>query len=95
MRRSIPFMLAVAHIAAIAALGNSDGDLEMLEWTAAGQGARFALLVHHTDAEREYAYDRDTAFGKLDTALPKARERGWTVVDMKHDWARVFAPPSP
>jgi phosphoglycolate phosphatase-like HAD superfamily hydrolase len=73
----------------IAAFGNSDGDLQMLQWTAAGAGSRFALLVHHTDAAREYAYEA-TSMGKLDVALTEAEARGWTVVDMKSDWNRVF-----
>jgi hypothetical protein len=72
------------------AFGNSDGDLQMLEWTAAGAGPRFALLVHHTDAEREWAYDRASSIGRLDQALDAAIARGWTVVDMKRDWKRVF-----
>jgi hypothetical protein len=75
----------------VAAFGNSDGDLEMLQWTAAGEGARFKLIVHHTDAEREYAYDRNSSVGRLDKALDAAREHGWTVVDMKNDWRQVFA----
>lgn len=75
----------------IAAFGNSDGDLEMLEWTAAGAGPRFCLYVHHTDAEREWAYDRDSVVGRLDKGLDEARAKGWTVVDMKTDWKRVFA----
>jgi hypothetical protein len=62
----------------------------MLQWTAAGGGARFMGLVHHTDAEREYAYDRQSQFGRLDKALDEATARGWTVVDMKHDRKRVF-----
>jgi len=70
--------------------GNSDGDLEMLEWSSAGEGPRFALLVHHTDAEREWAYDREFHIGKLDKALDLAGEKGWTVVDMKDDWRTVF-----
>jgi phosphoglycolate phosphatase-like HAD superfamily hydrolase len=74
----------------IFAFGNSDGDKEMLEWTAAGQGARFMGLVHHTDAAREYAYDRDTKVGKLDKALDEAVAKGWTVVDMKNDWKTIF-----
>jgi hypothetical protein len=74
----------------IAAFGNSDGDLQMLQWTAAGAGPRLCLLVHHTDAEREYAYDRQSAVGKLDRALDEARAKGWTVVDMKADWNRIF-----
>ena len=74
----------------LAAFGNSDGDLQMLEWTAAGQGPRFCLLVHHTDAEREWAYDRDSHVGRLDIGLREARKRGWTVVDMKEDWKTVY-----
>ena len=76
----------------IAAFGNSDGDLQMLQWTTAGTGARFALIVHHTDAEREWAYDRESHIGKLDKALDEAKAKGWTVVDMKADWKSVFAP---
>jgi hypothetical protein len=75
----------------IFAFGNSDGDRQMLEWTAAGEGLRFAGIVHHTDTEREYAYDRDSPVGKLDKALDEAEQRGWTVVDMKRDWRTVFA----
>jgi len=75
----------------IAAFGNSDGDLQMLQWTAAGNGPRFCLLVHHTDAEREWAYDRESSIGRLDTALDEAAQRRWTVVDMKEDWKCVFA----
>jgi hypothetical protein len=74
----------------IAAFGNSDGDLQMLQWTAAGEGSRFMLLVHHTDAEREWAYDRQSPVGRLDKALDEAQRRGWTVVDMKQDWKKVF-----
>jgi hypothetical protein len=74
----------------ILAFGNSDGDLQMLQWTAAGEGKRFMALIHHTDAEREYAYDRKSAIGKLDKALDEALRRGWTVVDMKADWSTVF-----
>lgn len=74
----------------IAAFGNSDGDLQMLQWTMAGSGARFALLVHHTDGVREYAYDRQSMIGRLDKALDEAQARGWTVVDMKADWKTVF-----
>ena len=74
----------------IAAFGNSDGDLQMLQYTAAGRGARFMLIVHHTDAEREYAYDRKSHIGKLDKALDEANAKGWAVVDMKRDWRRVF-----
>jgi phosphoserine phosphatase len=74
----------------ILAFGNSDGDQQMLEYTAAGSGARFMGLVHHTDAEREWAYDRDSHIGKLDKALDEATAKGWTVVDMKTDWNLVF-----
>ena len=81
-----------AHIGRrpIAAFGNSDGDLEMLQWTTAGKGARLALLVHHTDAGREWAYDRASSIGRLDKALDAAQARGWTVVNMKDDWKRIF-----
>ena len=75
----------------LAAFGNSDGDLEMLQWATMGGGVRFGLLVHHTDAEREYAYDRQSHIGKLDKALDAAALNRWTVVDMKNDWKRVFA----
>ena len=75
----------------IAAFGNSDGDLEMLQWTTMAGGRRLGLIVHHTDAEREYAYDRDTSFGRLDKALDAAALNKWTVVDMKNDWKRIFA----
>jgi phosphoglycolate phosphatase-like HAD superfamily hydrolase len=74
----------------IFAAGNSDGDFEMLEWTTAGAGPRFGLLVHHTDAEREWAYDRESHIGRLQRGLQEAAERGWTVVDMKRDWNAVF-----
>jgi len=75
----------------IAGFGNSDGDLQMLQWTAAGKGARFMLIVHHTDEEREWAYDRESHVGRLDKALDEAKKHGWTVVDMKRDWRRIFA----
>jgi hypothetical protein len=74
----------------IAAFGNSDGDLQMLQWTTAGAGRRLGLIVHHDDAEREYAYDRDSHVGHLDQALDQAEARGWAVVSMKHDWNTVF-----
>ena len=74
----------------IAAFGNSDGDLEMLQWTTHGGGARFGLIVHHTDAEREYAYDRQSHIGKLDKALDAAAVNKWTVVSMKNDWKKFF-----
>jgi len=74
----------------IAAFGNSDGDLQMLQWTQARQGAHFSLLVHHTDAEREWAYDRKSSIGHLDKALDEAQAKGWTVVDMKTDWKTIY-----
>jgi phosphoglycolate phosphatase-like HAD superfamily hydrolase len=77
----------------IFAFGNSDGDQEMLEWTAAGDGPRFMGLVHHTDAGREFAYDRTSSVGKLDKAWDEAVARKWTVVDMKMDWKQVFSAP--
>jgi hypothetical protein len=81
-----------AHIGRrpIAAFGNSDGDLQMLEWAKGGSGVRFALIVHHTDAEREWAYDRVSSVGKLDKALDVAQAEGWTIVDMKNDWKTIF-----
>jgi hypothetical protein len=75
----------------IAAFGNSDGDFQMLEWTTSVPGARLGMIVHHDDAVREYAYDRDTAFGRLEAALDAAPKRGWHVVSMKNDWKRIFA----
>lgn len=74
----------------LAAFGNSDGDLQMLQWTAAGSGPRFCLYVHHTDAAREFAYDRESHIGRLDKGLDEAKQRGWTVVSMKDDWNRIF-----
>jgi hypothetical protein len=74
-----------------AAFGNSDGDLQMFQWTTAGRGVRLALIVHHTDAEREWAYDRTSHVGRLDRALDEAKAKGWTVVDMKNDWKKIFA----
>jgi phosphoglycolate phosphatase-like HAD superfamily hydrolase len=75
----------------IAAFGNSDGDLQMLQWTCLGhQGSHFCLYVHHTDAGREWAYDRQSSIGKLDKGLDAAADAGWTVVDMKSDWKTVF-----
>ena len=75
----------------IAAFGNSDGDLQMLQWTCSGADPRFCLYVHHTDAEREWAYDRQSSIGRLDLGLDAAADGGWTVVDMKSDWKKVFA----
>lgn len=74
----------------IAAFGNSDGDLQMLQWTASGEGPRLMLIVHHTDGEREWAYDRQSRVGRLDKALDEARKRDWTIVDMKKDWNRIY-----
>jgi hypothetical protein len=76
----------------IAAFGNSDGDYEMLVWTTSAPGARLGLIVHHDDAEREYAYDRKSPIGRLDRGLNEAGPRGWTVVSMKSDWKTVFSP---
>ena len=74
----------------IAAFGNSDGDLQMLQWTAAGRGARFALFVHHDDAAREFAYDRADPLQKFDKGWDEATARGWTVVSMKNDWKSIY-----
>jgi haloacid dehalogenase-like hydrolase len=74
----------------IAAFGNSDGDMQMLQYSTGGAGARFGLLVDHTDADREWAYDRKSSVGKLDKALDAAPAAGWTVVDMKNDWKTIF-----
>ncbi len=74
----------------IAAFGNSDGDFQMLEWTTSGAGRRFGLIVHHDDAEREVAYDRNSPFGKLAKGLDEGPKRGWTIVSIKNDWKRVF-----
>ena len=74
----------------IAAFGNSDGDLQMLQWTTAGRGARFALLVHHDDEKREWAYDRKSRIGTLDKAWDEAVAKGWAVVSMKDDWKTIF-----
>lgn len=74
----------------IFAAGNSDGDFQMLNYVTSGEGPRFGMIVHHTDAAREFAYDRDSAFGKLSEALDAAPERDWTVVDMAADWSRVW-----
>ena len=76
----------------IAAFGNSDGDVEMLEWTTSAPGARLGVIVHHDDAGREFAYDRTSPFGKLDRGLDEARTRGWLVVSIGNDWRTVHAP---
>ena len=75
----------------VMAFGNSDGDLQMLQYTCGGSGARFCLYVHHTDAEREYAYDRKDGLARLDLGLDEAAAKHWTVVSMKDDWKRIFA----
>jgi phosphoserine phosphatase len=75
----------------IMAFGNSDGDLQMLEWTTSGEGPRFGLIVHHTDGAREFAYDRASPIGKLERGLDEAPKRGWSVVSMKDDWKTIFA----
>jgi len=74
----------------IAAFGNSDGDLQMLQWATMSGSVRLGVIVHHTDAEREYAYDRHSHFGHLDVALDAAAVNNWTVVDMKKDWKVIF-----
>ncbi len=79
----------------LVAFGNSDGDFQMLEWTTAGAGPRLGALVHHTDAEREWAYDRDSHIGKLVRGLDEAEQRGWLLVDMKNDWSQVFPSHTP
>lgn len=72
------------------AAGNSDGDLQMVQWTTSGEGQRFGLYIHHTDAEREYAYDRVSSIGHFDKAWDEAKEKGWTIVDMKTDWKVIY-----
>jgi hypothetical protein len=79
----------------IAAFGNSDGDYEMLRYVTSGESSQFGLIVHHTDADREYAYDRESPVGRLARALDEAPERGWAVVDMKHDWLTIFPDATP
>lgn len=74
----------------IFAAGNSDGDFEMMQWTTAGEGSRFAMYVHHTDADREWAYDRESSVGRLDRGLDEGPELGWTIVDMKQDWNQIY-----
>ncbi|MBE9564026.1 MAG: haloacid dehalogenase-like hydrolase [Proteobacteria bacterium] len=75
----------------IAAFGNSDGDLQMLQWTDAGDGQRLMMIVHHTDKKREWAYDRKSHIGRLDEALMQAGKKGWSVIDMKQDWKRIYS----
>jgi phosphoglycolate phosphatase-like HAD superfamily hydrolase len=72
------------------AFGNSDGDFEMLEWTTSGPGPRFGLIVHHDDAVREWAYDRDSHIGRLKRGLDEGSQRGWVIASMQRDWKRVF-----
>jgi hypothetical protein len=72
------------------AFGNSDGDLQMLQWTTAGDGPRFAMYVHHTDAAREWAYDRDSHVGRLEKGLDEAAAKDWTVVSMREDWKTIY-----
>jgi hypothetical protein len=79
----------------IAAFGNSDGDLEMIQWTTAGEGPRFGLIVHHDDAVREAAYDRHALVGRLDRGLDEAQSRGWLLVSMKNDWKTIFPASKP
>jgi hypothetical protein len=74
----------------IAAFGNPDGDIQMLQWARGGAGERFALLVHHTDGEREWAYDRKSSIGRLDKGLDAAQAARWSLVDMKNDWKKIF-----
>jgi phosphoserine phosphatase len=74
----------------IAAFGNSDGDFQMLEWTTAGAGPRLAVIVHHDDAGREFAYDRGSHIGKLERGLDEGPRRGWTIVSMKDDWKTLY-----
>jgi hypothetical protein len=74
----------------IMAFGNSDGDFEMLEWTTSGPGARFGMIVHHDDADREWAYDRDSHIGRLSRGLDEGTKRGWIITSMRRDWKRVF-----
>jgi phosphoserine phosphatase len=74
----------------LAAFGNSDGDLQMLQWTCSSDGARLCLIVHHTDSEREWAYDRESHIGRLDQALNEATKNNWTVVDMKTNWKQIY-----
>ncbi len=76
----------------ILAFGNADADMQMIEYTMAGDGRRLGLFVHHTDADREYAYDRKSHVGTLDKALDQAASKGWIIVDMKKDWNKIFPP---
>jgi hypothetical protein len=77
----------------IISFGNSDGDLQMLQYVSSGSGVRLALYVHHDDAEREYAYDRKSQIGKLDKGLDEAKVKGWPLISMKNDWKTIFPLP--
>jgi hypothetical protein len=74
----------------VAAFGNSDGDLAMLQWTAGGEGKRLMVYIHHTDSIREYAYDRESNIGRLDKGLDEADKKGWVITDMEKDWKEIF-----
>ncbi len=74
----------------VIAIGNSDGDFEMLEWTTGGAGPRLGMIIHHDDPDREWAYDRESPVGRLHRALTESHQRGWVTISMKQDWARVF-----
>jgi hypothetical protein len=74
----------------VVAFGNSDGDLAMLQWTSSGEGERLVAYLHHTDDEREWAYDRDSSIGRLDKGLDEARQKDWVVVDMQKDWKNIY-----
>lgn len=85
--------IAIHHIIGkkpVAAFGNSDGDLPMLQWTGSGPGKRLMAFIHHTDSEREWAYDRNSSIGKLDKGLDEALDKGWIVVDIKKDWIKIY-----
>ncbi|MCU0921552.1 MAG: haloacid dehalogenase-like hydrolase, partial [Burkholderiaceae bacterium] len=77
----------------IAAFGNSDGDFQMLQWTTSGTGQRLGVLVHHDDAVREYAYDRNSSIGRLAQGLDQYRAMGWSLISMKNDWKVIFPEP--
>ena len=77
----------------VMAFGNSDGDYQMLEYVTAGDGPSLGMIVHHTDAKREFAYDRDSHIGKLDKAMTDAPAKGWLLIDMAQDWSRIYPDP--
>ena len=83
--------MITSDAAPILAFGNSDGDIQMIEYTTKAEGRRLGLFLHHTDGDREFAYDRTSYVGTLDKALGQAKANGWIIVDMKNDWKRVFA----